>query len=266
WGRARARRGGRAGAAGRRGAAAAPPAGVPGGGAVWPAGRGRPADLLRAADAAQYAAKRSGRGRVCVAGEPYEGSGAPWPGRGRALRDAAGDRDPVALLGEILTLLDTTLGDAEPADRLTGIVRRIADRLGVPSWSVAWLAPGEPARAVSAAGCMGDLGDLQHRGPWLTRDDLLDLELTREGFAESGATVVGVGDRGLPESLSARMRDTGFEAMLVVVADDSRGAWLVELGADNHSASLDRFPPVLRVLVGEALRPHLLAIGREPGG
>ncbi|MCD6727894.1 MAG: diguanylate cyclase, partial [Solirubrobacteraceae bacterium] len=48
-----------AGAAVRRAAAADPPAGVSCGVAVLEAGRGRPADLLRAADAAQYAAKRS---------------------------------------------------------------------------------------------------------------------------------------------------------------------------------------------------------------
>ena len=56
----------------RRRAPAAPsletPLGVSCGVAVLRGGRGRPADLLRAADAAQYAAKRAGRGRVFVSG------------------------------------------------------------------------------------------------------------------------------------------------------------------------------------------------------
>ena len=45
-----------------------PPVGVSCGVAVLPAGTARSTDLLRAADAAQYAAKRAGRGRVFVSG------------------------------------------------------------------------------------------------------------------------------------------------------------------------------------------------------
>ena len=57
-----------------------PPVGVSCGVAMLRAGEGRPADLLRAADAAQYAAKRGGRGRVYVAGRWAPSNPATSPG------------------------------------------------------------------------------------------------------------------------------------------------------------------------------------------
>ena len=81
----------------------------------------RPAALLRAADEAQYLAKRAGQGvDVVVAGEATEES-VPTPGRDRAYR--AGDPD-AQLARELLQLLDNMNG-ASAEERLARLRARL---------------------------------------------------------------------------------------------------------------------------------------------
>jgi diguanylate cyclase (GGDEF)-like protein len=81
----------------------------------------RPAELLRAADEAQYRAKRAGhRVDVVVAGEDTEDS-EPTPGRDRAYR--AGDSD-AQLARELLQLLDNMNG-ASAEERLAKLRARL---------------------------------------------------------------------------------------------------------------------------------------------
>ena len=81
----------------------------------------RPAELLRAADAAQYQAKRGGPGvDVLVAGEPIEDSGST-AGRDRAFR--AGDPD-AQLARALLEMLDNMNG-ASAEERLARIRARL---------------------------------------------------------------------------------------------------------------------------------------------
>ena len=115
------------------------------------AGEGRPADLLRAADAAQYAAKRGGRGRVYVAGptgavEAARPRRRSSPGRSRALRDAP-VLDLGRLLKETLGVLDGPLAGAPPAERLGGVLRRIGEATDALGWTVAFAPAGARARA-----------------------------------------------------------------------------------------------------------------------
>jgi diguanylate cyclase (GGDEF)-like protein len=80
----------------------------------------RPAELLRAADEAQYCAKRAGQGvDVVVAGEAEQPR--PWPGRDRAYRLS----DPDAqLAGELIGLLDRMNG-ASAEERLARLRARL---------------------------------------------------------------------------------------------------------------------------------------------
>src|SRR5215211_5272568 len=80
----------------------------------------RPADLFRAADAAQYTAKRSGSGRVVVAGEE-DATALDARGGPRARRDRT-DAETRALVDELLAALEGA-PDAERADRLAGVLR-----------------------------------------------------------------------------------------------------------------------------------------------
>ena len=80
----------------------------------------RPAELLRAADAAQYRAKRAGPwADVVVAGEAVEDSGPP--GRDRAFRASDPDAE---LARELLDLLDRMNG-ATAEERLARIRARL---------------------------------------------------------------------------------------------------------------------------------------------
>ena len=81
----------------------------------------RPAELLRAADAAQYQAKRGGASvDVLVAGEAVE-EPASAPGRDRAYR--AGDPD-AQLARELLEMLDDMNG-ASAEERLARVRARL---------------------------------------------------------------------------------------------------------------------------------------------
>jgi diguanylate cyclase (GGDEF)-like protein len=87
-------------------------------------GAERPADLLRAADAAQYRAKRAGQEVAVAVAEP--GSGAPdHPGKGRAYRNRS-DAASRALAAELLALLDSDEGSPpdELLERLRGRLRQ----------------------------------------------------------------------------------------------------------------------------------------------
>jgi hypothetical protein len=89
----------------------------------------RPSDLLRRADAAQYAAKRAGRGLVSTAGDLAGPSHARDP---RTARDRGHER----VLERVLTDLDATT-HAPPADRLRAVARAYAAALGATGWSIA---------------------------------------------------------------------------------------------------------------------------------
>ncbi len=76
-------------------------------------------DLFRAADAAQYAAKRVGGGSVFVA-EPGLADPAPEPASRRRFRDARPD-DREALVRGVLDVLDGDLAEADAALRLEAV-------------------------------------------------------------------------------------------------------------------------------------------------
>jgi hypothetical protein len=82
----------------------------------------RPAHAFRAADAAQYAAKRAGRGLVAVAGE-REHAWTPAPGR-RGARDRTPEESR-ALAAALLATLEPAPAD-ERLERLATALHRLA--------------------------------------------------------------------------------------------------------------------------------------------
>ena len=231
-----------------------PAVGVSSGVAALRGGHGRPADLLRAADAAQYAAKRAGRGRVVVAGP---GSAALEPAddsqlsERRALRDA-GLVDLGRLLTDVLAVLDGPLRDADPVERIAGVLRRMADVVDASGWAVAFAANGAEPRDVAAAARPGRLAGLARRTPWVRAPDLVALRL---GAGPGGpGVVIACDDVRAPEALRERLAEQGLEALLIVCVETPGGTWIAQLAGDARTGALGDVEPLLRVLAPQALQ------------
>ncbi len=235
-----------------------PPVGVSCGVAMLRAGEGRPADLLRAADAAQYAAKRGGRGRVYVAGpmgavEDADLAGIV-PGRQRAMRDAP-VLDLGRLLKETLGVLDGPLTGAPPAERLGGVLRRIGEATDALGWTVAFAPLGGEPEPLVIAGRPGTVAGTARRGAWLEGRDLLALRMaTASSGSGSGCVVVERSDAQLTGLLRECMMRTSLDVLLVLTASAPSGVWIAEIGGDTRTGDLRHVEPVMRVLAPEALR------------
>ena len=243
-----------------------PPVGVSCGVAMLRAGEGRPADLLRAADAAQYAAKRGGRGRVYVAGpggaiEAANLAGVT-PGRSRAIRDAP-QLDLGRLIKEVLGVLDRPLAGAPPAERLGGVLRRIGEATDAAGWTVAFAPIGREPEPLVVGGRPGNVGSMVRSGAWLDGRDLLALRMASAGSG-SGCLVVERSDAQLTGLLRECMMRTSLDTLLVHTVSGSSGAWIAEIGGDARTRDLRQVEPVLRLLVPEALRG--LRDARHAGG
>ncbi|HMS61288.1 MAG TPA: diguanylate cyclase [Solirubrobacteraceae bacterium] len=243
-----------------------PPVGVSCGVAMLRAGEGRPADLLRAADAAQYAAKRGGRGRVYVAGPGGAIEAATLaggtPGRSRAIRDAP-QLDLGRLIKEVLGVLDRPLAGAPPAERLGGVLRRIGEATDAAGWTVAFAPIGREPEPLVVGGRPGNVGSMVRSGAWLDGRDLLALRMASAGSG-SGCLVVERSDAQLTGLLRECMMRTSLDTLLVHTVSGSSGAWIAEVGGDARTRDLRQVEPVLRLLVPEALRG--LRDARHAGG
>ena len=105
----------------------------------------RPADLFRAADAAQYAAKRVGGGKVFVAetGIPTPAIPAPEPWSRRRFRDA-GPHEREALVRFLLELLDGELDGAGELARLEAVTGAFAEAFDAARWAISRRRAGAP--------------------------------------------------------------------------------------------------------------------------
>jgi hypothetical protein len=117
-----------------------PPLSVSAGLASIGTGARRAVDLLRAADAAQYTAKRTGRSRVYVAESDPR---AAWRERRETRRvtipDAGFRRVEDALdaaLADALRVLDSDLAAASPVDRFGEVASRCGEALDASAWAI----------------------------------------------------------------------------------------------------------------------------------
>ena len=235
-----------------------PPVGVSCGVAVLPGGHGRAPDLLRAADAAQYAAKRAGRGRVFVSGLTGDDSVAHLlhedarPHR-RTVRDG-GVTDVGRLLAETLAQLDGALAGVEPTDRLAAVLRRCGEGIDAARWGLSFARTGARPRTVSVAGRPGALRGAIRRGAFLRWADVDGLRRSHGVSAESGPVLVRRDDPNLSSDLHDRMRRKEVTAVLVMSIGGAWGEWILEVVADERSMSPSEIEPVLRLMAPEALR------------
>jgi diguanylate cyclase (GGDEF)-like protein len=217
----------------------------------------RPADLFRAADAAQYVAKRAGRGRVYVAeeGAVALARAAAQESRGRRhLRDA---RDS-SLAARVLGLLDGELADATPQDRLEGVAVAFSDAFEASGWALSCQPPdddqihtlfegGRRAHRVSGVPSLRFSGSNDVYA-------LAEYPTTAAIMERGGSFCQRTDDPDGDAGEQALLRRAGHESIVAAAVVHDGAGWLVELYTDARSGPLEDAQAELRLLLGEALR------------
>jgi diguanylate cyclase (GGDEF)-like protein len=215
----------------------------------------RPADLFRAADAAQYAAKRVGGGRVLVAEQGVPGPDASRPGAGRRrLRDAHPD-EPAPLIAAMLEALDGPLAEASAADRVESVVSGFAHAFDAAGWAISVIEPGAGEARIRYSGVRdGDGPALRVRRDGETFS-LADFPATEELVRRGGGFFVAVDDPDGDPAERAWLRGRDYRALITAAATGADGSsHLAEIFCDERSGPLQDALPELRLLVGEAAR------------
>jgi diguanylate cyclase (GGDEF)-like protein len=219
-------------------------------------GARRPGDLVRAADAAQYTAKRTGRRRVYIAQPQILGGGYSSSERSHSRRRLR-DRDTVDLHGmleETLARLDTpALRDASSLDRLAAVVSAVGEALDSTAWTV--------SRSKHGSGSLRTMLVVEGRDQrglhFDTEGQSYDLDAypeTRRILEAGGAFVVSAEDEEADPAERRLLEEWSLTAVLAAAAPDASGAWLAELYADELTRDLHTAAPYVRLLVAEAVR------------
>ncbi len=216
----------------------------------------RSADLFRAADAAQYAAKRVGGGKLFVAepGIPTPAIPVPEPWSRRRFRDA-GPHEREALVRFLLDLLDGDLDGAGELARLEAVAGSFAEGFDAAKWAISRRRPGaETVETVLGAERREryDPSDVR----FSVEDEayaLADYPLTAQIMERGGGFAIDVEDEGADPRERALLSEWGFTAVSAVAALAPDGsAWLLELFSDRRTHALPASLPELRLLAAEA--------------
>ena len=206
---------------------------------AWP--RWRPAELLRAADGAQYQAKRSGGDCVRFAAAPV--TGVQEPGRGPRGRD----RTPrlTGLLDDALAWLDGDGRDAPVEQRVQAVAELAAEALGAANWAVT-VADGEDLRALAQTDrrVAPDVRVVRAAESW----SLAEYPATREVLRRGGAFHVRTDDPDADAAERALLARIGRTQLLAAAA----GGHLVELHGDEATPPMAWAVGPVRLLVREA--------------
>jgi diguanylate cyclase (GGDEF)-like protein len=216
-----------------------------------------PAELLRAADTAQYAAKRRGGGRLCTADPDAVPAGTDLVDR-RQLRAQRVDQQVDAIAARTLRLLDRDLGHRRVLDRIETVAVGFSAALNAAAWAISrWERGSTLVRSVSTA----DDRDSRLRGLRMGLSNevyRLDefphtAELLRAG---TGAFVAAADDDHTDAAERRLLAEMGFETALIAVVGHGSGAYLVEIYADGDTADLAPGALRMQLLLRVAAAPR----------
>src|SRR3954463_10824127 len=221
-------------------------------------GARRPADLVRAADAAQYTAKRTGRRRVYIAQPQILGAGAPAAEGPTHARRRLRDRDSLdlhRLLEDTLARLDAPeLRGGAPLERLSAVVSAVGEALDSTAWTVSF-AKGSTLRTVLVV--EGRDQRALHFDVEGQRYEVDAFPETRRILEQGGAFVVAAEDEEADPAERRLLQEWSLTAVLAAAAPGPGGSWLAELYADDRTRDLHTAAPYVRLLVAEAVRGTL---------
>jgi diguanylate cyclase (GGDEF)-like protein len=218
-------------------------------------------DLLRAADAALFSAKRAGRGRLALAGDACSSA---EPGddahASRAYRGRGAEPHGLSFIDDGLAALDQ-LGVAPPQERLEALLMAAAGGLDATAWSLSHVAEGSDLlQTLSALG-------LRATKPAVVPDhdeySLGDHPETARLLRDGGAFEVRLDDETADPSQRALLTALGSDRLLAIGVPTPAGAWLIEIYGDARSLPLHPMAAPLRVLAAEAVRASALT-SQEP--
>jgi len=218
----------------------------------------RSADLFRAADAAQYAAKRVGGGKLFVAepGIPTPAIPVPGPWSRRRFRDA-GPHEREALVRSLLELLDGELDGAGELARLEAVTGAFAEAFDAARWAISRRLPGAPDVRTVLGSERRDRFDPDASDVRFTVENeayaLADYPLTAQIMERGGGFAIDASDESADAGERALLAEWGFSAVTAAAALAADGCgWLVELYSDRRTHALPSALPELRLLAAEA--------------
>ncbi|HEX2161220.1 MAG TPA: sensor domain-containing diguanylate cyclase [Thermoleophilaceae bacterium] len=216
-----------------------------------------PAELLHAADTAQYAAKRRGGGRLCTSSPAADPLTADL-GERRQLSPHRIDQQIEAIAARTMRILDRDAAHRRVLDRLETVVVAFSATLDAAAWAISrWERGSSLIRSVSTA----DDRDTRLRGlrmglaneVYRVEDFPNTAELLRRGH---GGFVAHVEDDRTDAAERKLLADLGFEAALVAVVAYGSGAYLIEIFADGETAALAPAGIRLQLLLRLAAAPR----------
>jgi diguanylate cyclase (GGDEF)-like protein len=216
-----------------------------------------PGELLRAADTAQYAAKRRGGGRLCTADPDAEPLAADLGDR-RQVRTNRIDQQIEATAARAIRILDRDLGHHRVLDRVETVAVAFSATLNAAAWAISrWERGSALIRSVSTA----DDRDGRLRGLRMgLANEVYRLEefphtaeLLRAGV---GGFVAHAGDDRTDPAERRLLAELGFDAALVGVVAHGSGAYLVEVYADRETADLAPAAVRMQLLLRLAAAPR----------
>jgi diguanylate cyclase (GGDEF)-like protein len=220
------------------------------------------AELMRAADAALYRAKRNGGGQVFMAGS--RASDVALNPERRALRRTTQERVRDAVQELTARFADDLVAEG-PLERIEAVAVAMSEALNTAAWAISFAPAGaDTIHTVSIA----DGRDKRLEGLHLSlENDVYSIDeypaTARLIEAGAGAFVARVDDQTADRAERALLELMGRTSVLAAAAADPDLTWLLELYADGRTAPLEEGRVEAALLLRAAIPPRSARKGAE---